>query len=41
MEAVKTSVQHVRDDAKEFSRLNANVANTFENVARDNLRAHV
>jgi len=38
MEAVKTSVQHARDNAKEFSRLNANVANTFENVARDNLR---
>jgi hypothetical protein len=38
MEAVRTSVQHARDNAKEFSRLNANVANTFENVARDNLR---
>jgi spore coat polysaccharide biosynthesis protein SpsF (cytidylyltransferase family) len=38
MEAVKASVQHARDNAKEFSRLNANVANTFENVARDNLR---
>ena len=38
MEAVKTSVQHARDNAKEFSRLNANVANTFENAARDNLR---
>ncbi len=38
MEAVKTLVQHERDNAKEFSRLNANVAKTFENVARDNLR---
>jgi hypothetical protein len=38
METVKTSVQHAKDNAKEFSRLNANVANTFENVARDNLR---
>ena len=38
MEAVRTSVQHAKDNAKEFSRLNANVANTFENVARDNLR---
>jgi len=38
MEAWKTSIQHARDNAREFSRLNANVANTFENVARDNLR---
>jgi hypothetical protein len=38
MEAVKTLVQHERDNAKEFSRLNANVAKTFENVATDNLR---
>src|SRR5881396_2159117 len=38
MEAVKTSVQHARDNAKEFSRLNANIANTFENVAKDSLR---
>ena len=38
MEAVKPLVQHERDNAKEFSRLNANVAKTFENVARDNLR---
>lgn len=36
--AWKNSVQHIRDNAKEFSRLNANVANTFENVARENLR---
>ena len=38
MEASKTSIQHARDNAKEFSRLNANVAKTFENVARDSLR---
>ena len=38
MEAVKILVQHERDNAKEFSQLNANVAKTFENVARDNLR---
>ena len=36
--AWKNSVQHIRDNAKEFSRLNSNVANTFENVARENLR---
>jgi len=41
MEAWKTTVQHTRDNENEFSRLNANVANTFENVARDNLRVHV
>ena len=38
MDAWKNSIQHTRDNAKEFSRLNANVANTFENAARDNLR---
>jgi len=38
MDAWKNSIQHARDNAKEFSRLSANVANTFENVARDNLR---
>jgi hypothetical protein len=38
MDAWKNSMQHARDNAKEFSRLNANVANTFENAARDNLR---
>jgi len=30
METWKTSIQHARDNAKEFSRLNANVAKTFE-----------
>ena len=38
METWKTSIQHTRDNAKEFSRLNANVAKTFENVAKDSLR---
>jgi hypothetical protein len=38
METWKTSIQHARDNAKEFSRLNANVARTFENVAKDSLR---
>ena len=38
MDAWKNSMQHARDNAKEFSRLSANVANTFENAARDNLR---
>jgi hypothetical protein len=38
MEAWKTTMQHIRDNAVEFSRLNANFARTFENVARDNLR---
>jgi prophage DNA circulation protein len=38
MEAWKTTMQHTRDNAIEFSRLNANFAKTFENAARDNLR---
>ena len=38
MEAWKASLQHARDNAKEFSRLNANFARTFENVAKDSLR---
>ena len=38
MDAWKNSIQHARDNAKEFSRFSANVANTFENAARDNLR---
>lgn len=38
METWKTSIQHARDNAKEFSRLNANFARTFENVAKDSLR---
>ena len=38
MDAWKTSLQHARDNAKEFSRLNANFARTFENVAKDSLR---
>jgi hypothetical protein len=38
MDAWKTSMQHARDNAKEFSRLNSNVAKSFENVAKDSLR---
>jgi len=38
MDAWKNSVQHARNNTKEFSRLNTNVANTFVNAARDNLR---
>ncbi|MDW0225924.1 MAG: hypothetical protein QOA21_10990 [Nitrososphaeraceae archaeon] len=38
MDAWKNSMQHARDNAIEFSRLSTNVANTFENTARDNLR---
>jgi hypothetical protein len=38
MEAWKTTIQHTRDNAIELSRLNANFAKRFENVARDNLR---
>jgi hypothetical protein len=38
MDDWKNSVQHARNNTKEFSRLNANVANTFVNAARDNLR---
>ena len=37
MEAFKTTVQHTRDNVKEFSRINANAARTFENVARNNV----
>jgi len=38
METWKASLQHARDNAKEFSRLNTNFARTFENVAKDSLR---
>ena len=38
MDAWKNSLQHARDNAKEFSRLNTNVAKSFENVAKDSLR---
>jgi hypothetical protein len=38
MEAWKTTIQHTRDNALEFSRLNANYAKTLENVSKDNLR---
>jgi hypothetical protein len=38
MDAWKTTMQHARDNAIEYSRLNVNFAKTFENSARDNLR---
>ena len=34
MDAWKNSIQHAKDNAKEFSRLNTNVAKSFENVAK-------
>jgi len=40
MDAWKNSMQHARDNAIEFSRLSTNVANTYENTARDNLREY-
>ena len=40
MDAWKNSMQHARDNTIEFSRLSTNVANTFENTARDNLREY-
>jgi hypothetical protein len=38
MEAWKTTVRHARDNAIEYSRLNANYAKTFQNTSIDNLR---
>ena len=38
MEAWKTTIQHTRENANEFSRLNANYAKTLQNLAKDNLR---
>ncbi|MGH9973264.1 MAG: hypothetical protein ACRD93_05140, partial [Nitrososphaeraceae archaeon] len=38
MDAWKTTMQHARDNAIEYSRLNVNFAKTFKNSARDNLR---
>jgi hypothetical protein len=35
MEVFKTSIQHVRDNAKELSRIGVNTAKTFENTARE------
>ncbi|MDW0174068.1 MAG: hypothetical protein QOK56_08545 [Nitrososphaeraceae archaeon] len=40
MDAWKNSMQHARDNAIEFSRLSTNVANTYENTARENLREY-
>ena len=38
MEAWRTTMRHTRDNAIEFSRLNANYAMTIQNQALDNLR---
>jgi hypothetical protein len=38
MEAWKTTIQHTRDNAIEFSRLSTNYAKTLQNLAKDNLR---
>ncbi|HZO11575.1 MAG TPA: hypothetical protein VFB48_05620 [Nitrososphaeraceae archaeon] len=38
MEAWRTTMRHARDNAIEFSRLNANYARTIHNSALDNLR---
>jgi vacuolar-type H+-ATPase subunit H len=38
IDAWKTTMQHARDNAIEYSRLNVNFAKTFENSARDNLK---
>jgi hypothetical protein len=35
MEAFRTSVQNLRDNAKEFSRINVNTVKTFEQTSRD------
>jgi hypothetical protein len=40
MDAWKNSMLHARDNAIEFSRLSTNVANTYENTARENLREY-
>jgi hypothetical protein len=38
MEAFRTIIQHERDNAKEFSRINVNTAKTFERTSRDTAR---
>jgi hypothetical protein len=38
MEAFRTIIQHERDNAKEFSRINVNTAKTFEQTSRDTTR---
>jgi hypothetical protein len=38
MEVFKSAVQHTSNNIKEFSRINANAAKTFENVARGSVR---
>jgi hypothetical protein len=38
MEAYRTFIQHERDNAKEFSRINVNTAKTLEQTSRDTAR---
>jgi hypothetical protein len=38
LEAFKTSMQHAKDNTKEFSRLGVNTAKTFEQTSRDSTR---
>ena len=35
MEALKTIIEHRRDDVKEFSRMAVNTAKTFEQTSRN------
>jgi hypothetical protein len=37
MEAWRTTMQHARNNAIEFSRLNSNYARAYQNAARDSL----
>jgi hypothetical protein len=36
LEIFKVSIQHIKDDLNEFSRLNVNAVKTFEQATRDN-----
>jgi hypothetical protein len=38
MEAFRTFIHHERDNTKEFSRINANTAKTFEQTSRGTVR---
>ena len=38
MEAFKTSIQQVKDNTKEYSRIGVNTAKTFEQTSRDSVR---
>jgi hypothetical protein len=37
MDAFKTSIQHAKENAKEFSRIGVNAAKTFEQTSRDSI----